>query len=104
VTTSPDTLARQIMTGDFITTDPQVQTYGRFGAPGSLADLAGLKISGDVAQQLSSAQAGRTVNLATREIAAFNALHSDAPPTVRAQLQRMLLARYHAYPASALHG
>ena len=40
VTTSPDTLARQIMTGDFITTDPQVQTYGRFGAPGSLADRA----------------------------------------------------------------
>src|SRR5262249_44457124 len=30
VTTSPDALARQIMTGDFITNDPQVQTYGRF--------------------------------------------------------------------------
>src|SRR5215470_4140842 len=44
VTTSPDTLARQIMAGDFITTDPQVQMYGRFGALGSLADFAGLKI------------------------------------------------------------
>ena len=104
VTTSPDTLARQIMAGDFITTDPQVQTYGRFGAPGSLADLAGLEVSGDVAQQLYNAQAGRAVNLATSEIAAFNALQSDAPPTVRAQLQRMLLARYQAYRASGLGG
>ena len=104
VTTSPDALARQIMTGDFITTDPQVQTYGRFGAPGSLADLAGLKISSDVAQQLYSARAGRAVNLATSEIAAFHALQSDAPPTVRAQLQRMLLARYQTYRASGLGG
>ena len=104
VTTAPDTLARQIMTGDFITTDPQVQTYGRFSAPGSLADLTGLKISGDVVQQLYNAQAGRAVNLATGEIAALNALPSDAPPTVRAQLQRMLLARYQAYRASGLGG
>jgi len=104
VTTSPDELARQIMSGDFITTDPQVQTYGRFGAPGSLADLAPLKISGDVAQQLSHAQAGQAVNLATSEIAAFNALPSDAPPTVSAQLLRMLLARYQAYRASGLDG
>jgi hypothetical protein len=104
VTTSPDALARQIMTGDFITTDPQVRTYGRFGAPGSLADLAELKIRGDVAQQLYNAQAGRAVNLATSEIAAFNALQSDAPPAVRAQLQRTLLARYQAYRASGLDG
>jgi hypothetical protein len=104
VTTSPDTLARQIMAGDFITTDPQVQMYGRFGAPGSLADLAGLKISSDVAQQFYNAQAGHAVNLATSEIAAFNALQSYAPPTVRAQLQRMLLARYQAYRASGLDG
>lgn len=104
VTTPPETLARQIMAGDFITTDPQVQTYGRFGAPGSLADLAGLKISDDVAQRLYRAQAGQAVNLATGEIAAFNALSSAALATVRAQLQRMLLARYQAYRASGLDG
>jgi len=44
------------------------------------------------------------VNLATREIAEFNALPSDAPDTVGAQLQKMLLARYQAYRASGLAG
>jgi hypothetical protein len=101
---SPDALAGQIMAGDFITTDPQVQTYGRFSHPGSLADLAGLKLDRNVAQQLSSAQAGHAVNLATSEITAFNALPSDAPSPVREQLQRMLLARYQAYRASGLEG
>jgi hypothetical protein len=102
VTTSPAALARQVMAGDLITADSQVQAYGRFSDPGSLADLAGLKIGRDVAQQLHSAQAGHTVNLATSEIAAFNALPSDAPSTVREQLQRMLLSRYRAYRASGL--
>jgi hypothetical protein len=101
---SPEALASQIMAGDFITTDPQVQTYGRFSHPGSLADLAGLKIDKDEAQQLSSARAGHAVNLATSEITAFSALQSDGPPPVREQLQRMLLARYQAYRASGLEG
>jgi hypothetical protein len=103
VKTSPDALASQIMAGDFITADPQVQAHGRFSHPGSLADLAGVKIPKDVAQRLSSAQAGHAVNLATSEINAFKALQSDEP-SVRAQLQRMLLARYQAYRASGLEG
>ena len=101
---SPEALASQVMAGDFITADPQVQTYGRFSHPGRLADLAGLMIDSDLARQLYSAQAGHAVNLATSEIAAFNALPSDAPPTVREQLQRTLLARYQAYRASGLAG
>jgi hypothetical protein len=101
---SPAALATQIMAGDLITADSAVRTYGRFGHPGSLADLAGLTIDRDVAQQLSRARSGEAVNLATQEIAAFNALPSDAPDTVGGQLQKMLLARYQAYRASGLAG
>jgi hypothetical protein len=101
---SPAALATQIMAGDLITADSAVRTYGRFGHPGSLVDLAGLTIDRDVAQQLSRARPGEAVNLATREIAAFNALPSDAPDTVGSQLQKMLLARYQAYRASGLAG
>jgi hypothetical protein len=104
VKTSPEALTRQIMAGDLITTDSHVQTYGRFSNPGSLADLAGLKIGSDVAQQLASARGGEALNLAASEIAAFTALQSDAPDTVGAQLQVMLLARYKAYRASGLAG
>ena len=63
-----------------------------------------MKISDDVAQRFYRAQAGQAVNLATGEIAAFNALPSDAPATVRAQLQKVLLARHQAYRASGLDG
>jgi hypothetical protein len=101
---SPAVLAKQIIAGDLITADSAVRTYGRFRHPGSLADLAGLTIDRDVAQQLARAGPGEAVNLATREIAEFNALPSDAPDTVGAQLQKMLLARYQAYRASGLAG
>ena len=101
---SPAVLATQIIAGDLITADSAVRTYGRFGHPGSLADLAGLTIDRDVAQQLARARPGDAVNLATRAIAEFSALPSDAPDTVRGQLQKMLLARYQAYRASGLAG
>ena len=101
---SPAVLAKQIIAGDLITADSAVRTHGRFRHPGSLAALAGLTIDRDVAQQLARAGPGEAVNLATREIAEFNALPSDAPDTVGAQLQKMLLARYQAYRASGLAG
>jgi hypothetical protein len=101
---SPAVLAKQIIAGDLITADSAVRTHGRFRHPGSLADLAGLTIDRDVAQQLARAGPGEAVNLATREIAEFNGLPSDAPDTVGAQLQKMLLARYQAYRASGLAG
>ena len=104
VKTSPEALTRKIMAGDLITVDSHVQTYGRFSDPGSLADLAALKIGSDVAQQFASARAGEALNLAASEITAFTKLQSDAPDTVGAQLRVMLLARYKAYRASGLAG
>ena len=54
VKTSPAALAKQIVAGELVTADTQVQTYGRFSAAGSLADLAGLKITDDEAKQIEA--------------------------------------------------
>jgi hypothetical protein len=104
VKTSPDDLAKQIMAGDLISADSQVQAHGQLTSPGSLADLAGLQISADEAQRLSHAKAGQSLNLATAEIAAFNALQGATPQAVQRQLQQMLLARFQAYQTSGLAG
>ena len=104
VKTTPESLAKQIITGDLITQDPQVQAHGRFSTTGSLADLAGLKIGNNAAQALAGAQPGESLNLGTGEIAAFNAVPGGAPPAIQAQLQTMLLARYQAYRTSGLPG
>jgi hypothetical protein len=104
VKTSPDSLSKQIMSGELITTDTQVKTHGRFSATGSLADLAGLKIGNDVAKTLTSAQPGEALNLGTKEIAAFNALQGGTTQAVQGQLQKMLLDRYQAYRAAGLAG
>lgn len=104
VKTSPDALSKQIVAGDLITADSQVQTHGQFSAAGSPADLAGLRITNDEAKTLSNARAGEALNLSTGEIAAFKALQSGTPQAIQQQLQRMLLTRYQAYRASGLAG
>lgn len=104
VKTTPESLAKQIITGDLITQDPQVQAHGRFSTTGSLADLAGLMIGNDAAQSLAGAQPGESLNLGTGEIAAFNAVPGGAPPAIQGQLQKMLLTRYQAYRTSGLPG
>jgi hypothetical protein len=104
VKTSPEALTKQIMSGDLMTADSQVKTHGRFSTPGSLADLANLKIGDDVAKTLSGARAGDALNLGTSEIAAFDALQGGTTQAVQAQLQKMLLARYQAYRKSGLAG
>lgn len=104
VKTSPAALAKQIVAGELITSDTQVKTWGRFSAAGTLADLAGLKITDDEAKALANAQAGEALNLSTAEIAAFNALQGGTTQAVQQQLHRMLLARYQAYRASGLAG
>jgi hypothetical protein len=104
VKTSPESLSKQIIAGELITADSQVQKHGRFSAAGSPADLAGLQITSDEAKALSSAQAGEGLNLSAGELAAFKALQSGTPQAVQQQLQRMLLARYQAYRASGLAG
>ncbi len=104
VKTTPDSLAKQIVAGDLIRTDPQGQAHGQFNGAGSLADLAGLQIAGAAAQKLSNAEAGEKLNLGTSEIAAFNALQGGTQQATQEQLRQMLLARFQAYRTSGLAG
>jgi hypothetical protein len=104
VKTSPDALSKQIVAGELIRADPEVRAHGQLSSPGSLADLAGLQITSDAAQALSSAQAGKTLNLGAGDIAAFGALRGGTQQAVQQQLRRMLLARYQAYRAGGLAG
>lgn len=106
VKTSPADLSTQILAGNLIAADPQVQASGAFNGTGSLADLAGLQVTGSVPQTFLNAQPGEALNLSSSEIAAFSALQGNANPqqAVQAQLQSMLLARFQAYQASGLAG
>ena len=104
VKTSPDSLAKQVVAGKLVKDDPQVQLEGEFKGPGSLADLAALKITADEARTLSAAKAGAALNLSGGEIAAFKALQGGTPQAVQQQLQQMLLARFQAYQTSGLAG
>ena len=104
VKTSPDALSKQIVAGSLIASDAQVQAYALFKKPGSLADLAGLRISGDEAKALAGAKAGAALNLSAAEIAAFNGLPGGNQQAVQRELQQMLLRRYQAYRASGLAG
>ena len=104
VKTPPDALAKQIVTGELVTADTQVKSFGELSGAGSLADFAKLTLTNDEAQALASAKAGSSLNLSTSEIAAFKALAGGAAGPVQEQLRRMLLARYQAYRASGLGG
>lgn len=104
VKVSPDALSRQIMSGDLIRTDSQVRASGALQGPGSLADLAALAISSDVAQKLTSAKAGETLNLSKNEIADFDKLQGGTQQSIQEQLHRMLLARFQSYQSSGLGG
>ena len=102
VKTPPDALAKQIVTGELITADSQVKTFGELSGAGSLADFAKLTLTPDEAKALANAKAGDALNLSASEIAAFKALAGSPPTAVQEQLRRMLLARYQAYRASGL--
>lgn len=104
VKTSPDALSKQVIAGSLVTADAQVQAYALFKSPGSLADLAGLRITGDEAKALAGAKSGSSLNLSAAEIAAFNAVPGGSQQAVQQQLQQMLLRRYQAYRASGLAG
>ena len=104
IKTPPDVLARQLVAGDFVTDDSEVQAFGELSGAGSLADFAKLTLTDDEAGALTSARAGEDLNLSASEIAAFRSLAGAAAPAVQAQLRRVLLARYQAYRASGLAG
>src|SRR5262250_74076 len=104
VKTPPEALARQIITGELVSADSQMQAFGELSAAGSLTDFAKLTLTDDEAKALTNASPGETLNLSAGEISAFNALQGSATSAVQQQLKRMLLARYQAYRASGLAG
>ncbi len=101
--TAPKTLGKHVMTGNLVTADAQVQTWGELKGAGSVADFARLNITNDEAQALSAAKAGDALNLSTGEVAAFTGA-GGAPQATVQTLRKTLLARYQAYRTSGLAG
>jgi hypothetical protein len=97
-------LSKQIAAGELFSADTQIKQHGNLTASSTAADLAGLRIDDDAAQALAGASAGSSINLATDEIAAFNALKGAGTPAIQKQLQQMLFARFQAYKSAGLAG
>ena len=104
VKTSPADLSEQIIAGNIIATDPQVQASGEFSGAGSLADLARLQVGTATLQTFLNARPGEALNLSAVEIAAFKALQGAGPEAALPQLRKMLLDRFQAYKTSGLAG
>jgi hypothetical protein len=103
VKTSPQTLGKRVMSGDLVTADAQVQTWGELKAAGSRTDVARLTITSDEARALSAAKGLDALNLSGGEAAALTAARG-APDAILEALRTMLLARYQAYRTSGLAG
>lgn len=109
VKTSPDELAKQVLAGTLSKSDEQLTARGDISHAGSLEDFAQLRLvqgGSEVAKTYVNISGGDKLNLATDEIAAFNALKSqtDATQAVERQLHKMLLTRYQSYRSSGLAG
>jgi len=104
VKTSPEALSKQVLSGSLVTASKDVRAYALFKNPGSVADLAGLRITADEAKALAAAKPGSKFNLSAAEIAAFNGRPTANPEAVQAELHQMLLRRLQAYRASGLAG
>src|SRR6266542_3233188 len=102
--TTPDAISKQLVAGDLVSADAQVQAHGEISGAGTLADLAGLKITADEARALPSAKAGEALNFSAAEIAALKAAPGSTPEAVQQALRQVLLARYQAYRAAGLAG
>jgi len=103
VKTPPAALAKQAMSGNLVTADAQVQSWGEIKGAGSPADFDKLKITADEAKTLAAAKPGEALNLSAAEIAAF-AGAGGKPDAILEGLKKMLLARHQAYRASGLAG
>jgi hypothetical protein len=102
--TSPDALSKQVISGDLMTADRQVKAYGALSAPGSLADFSALQLDGEEAKSLALEATGERMNRSAAEIALTHEHRSDSAQGARAQLLRILLARYESYRVSGLAG
>jgi len=103
VKTSPHALGKQAMSGNLVTADAQVQSWGEIKGAGSPADFEKLKITADEAKALAAAKPGDALNLSAAEIAAF-AGTGGKPDAILDTLKKMLLARHQAYRTSGLAG
>src|SRR3954471_16138655 len=56
VKTSPEVLGQRVMSGDLVTADSQVQSWGEIKGAGSLGDFARLTLTSDEARVLSAAK------------------------------------------------
>jgi hypothetical protein len=109
VKTSPDELAKEVVSGTIGGVDDQITARGEISRAGSLQDFAGLRLQpggADAAKAYLAVTAGETLNLDATEIAAFKSLAGQSDPTqaVEQQLRAMLLARYQQYRAAGLAG
>jgi hypothetical protein len=103
VKTSPAALGKQVMSGNLVTADSQVQSWGELKGTGSAADFARLKITADEAKALSKAKPGDALNLSADEVAALKSAGGSADAVLEA-LRKILLARHQAYRTSGLAG
>lgn len=101
---TPDAIAKQLVAGDLVSADAQVKAHGVISGSGSLADLAGLRITAEEAKVLSSAKPGDALNLSAADIAALKAAPGGTTDAVQQALRQVLLARYRAYRAAGLAG
>src|SRR5262245_17973775 len=103
VKTSPAALGKQVMSGNLVTADSQVQSWGEIKGAGSPADFEKLKITADEAKALAAAKPGDALNLSAAEIAAFTGA-GGKPDAILDTLKKTLLARHQAYRTSGLSG
>src|SRR5262245_27671190 len=102
----PADLATMFQQASGYENDKSATARGELRGDGTVADLAGLRLTpGDAeARRFANAQPGDDLNLSSAEIAALRALPEKSTAAVEAELRKLLLARYRAYRAAGLKG
>jgi len=113
VKAKPDKLAESYRKATVFDVVPQVKGHGLISGEGTLADFAGVALQPNAekeARRYLDAQPGQELNLAAKEIAAFQARKATGGTSpalvkeVEQVLRQQLLARYQAYRAKGLVG
>jgi hypothetical protein len=104
VKTSPQDLGRKLREDMVLQrVDPGTIAYGKFEGDGSIAQLAGLKLTPAQLKAFSRAKPGDDLNLSSEEIAALNAVGKDVG-AIQNEVRELLLARYRAYQVKGIAG
>lgn len=97
----PDRLLQELEGGLLLKVDENAKAHGVFQGEGSLADLAGLKLSPEELEAWRNAKAGGDLNLSTAEVQAVQAAGAAG---VEKAVKEVLLGRLRAYQAKGLAG